>query len=145
MSFTLAISEIYSVRKANCLYCLPYHCSRYVWNSNGNVKIWHQQAKIDTQSFKIPSVKFQTVHINIIDRNLPIKIPNNPYISLYRYVITCVLLAPHFGQRFNQYLRSLPKSVSWVFVNADIIRFDVPLHVITGRCTHFENEIFPNC
>ena len=49
----------------------------------------YKYTKSPKQTFKIPSARFHTVHIDIVGPLLPAKSSNNPCPNPYRYVFTC--------------------------------------------------------
>ena len=100
-----------------------------------------RHTKSEVQHFSLPSERFQTVHIDIIGPLPPVKNIENPYISPYRYALTCV-------DRATRWVEAAPlteitaASVATAFFNTWISRLGVPLHLISDRGSQFESELF---
>lgn len=127
---------------------------RFFWpNMDKNIRQWCreclecQQSKVikHTKSpidpFQLPSSRFQTIHVDIVGPLPPVKNTNDPYVSSYRYLLTCIDRATRWVEAYP--LSEITASaVANAFVTSWISRFGVPLHVITDRGTQFESELF---
>ena len=113
-----------------CRECMPCQQSKI-----------HRHTKSAVSNFDLPSSRFQTVHIDIVGPLPTVQNPSDPYISPYRYLLTCI-------DRTTRWIEVKPladitaKSVTKAFIDAWISRFGVPLHVITDRGSQFESEMF---
>ena len=127
---------------------------RYYWpDMDRNIREWCrecqscQQAKIlkHTRSpisdFHLPSERFQTVHVDIVEPLSPVKDQLQPYLSPNKYILTCI-------DRATRWVEACPLPdisaaiVAHAFMVTWISRFGIPLYVITDRGTHFESELF---
>ena len=154
-----------SLRKAifDSLHCLSHPGinssqkvikARYFWpGMDRSIKQWCrecmpcQQSKVNRHTksainnFDLPSSRFQTVHIDIVGPLPTVQNPTDPYISPYRYLLTCI-------DRATRWIEVQPladitaKTVTRAFIDVWISRFGVPLHVITDRGSQFESEMF---
>ena len=128
--------------------------ARYFWpGMDRSIKQWCrecmpcQQSKVNrhtksaVSNFDLPSSRFQTVHIDIVGPLPTVQNPTDPYISPYRYLLTCI-------DRATRWIEVQPladitaKTVTRAFIDVWISRFGVPLHVITDRGSQFESEMF---
>lgn len=100
-----------------------------------------RHTKSPVNSFNLPSVRFETIHIDIVGPLSPAIYPNDPNFTHYRYILTCI-------DRTSRWIEATPlveisaASVAQAFVNTWISRFGVPLYVITDRGAQFESELF---
>lgn len=97
--------------------------------------------KSAVQEFDLPSACFQTVHIDIVG---PLPLTHNesdPYLSPYKYLLTCIDRATRWIE-VQPMIEITAQSVAEAFINAWISRFGVPLHVVTDRGSQFESEFF---
>lgn len=154
-----------SLRKAifDSLHCLSHPGTiptlkmikaRYFWpGMDRPIKQWCrecmpcQQSKISRHTksavnkFDLPSSRFQTVHIDIVGPLPTVQNPSDPYISPYRYLLTCI-------DRTTRWIEVKPladitaRTVTKAFIDIWISRFGVPLHVVTDRGSQFESEMF---
>ena len=101
----------------------------------------HLHTKSPVSNFDLPSSRFQTVHIDIVGP-LP-TVPNlsDPYLSPYRYLLTCIDRATRWIE-VQPLVDITAQTIAQAFVNTWISRFGVPLHVITDRGAQFESEMF---
>ena len=127
---------------------------RYFWpNMDRSIKLLCnectncQQSKInrhthsEVSSFELPSSRFQTVHIDLVGPLPSVTNNNDPYLSPFRYLLTCI-------DRNTRWVEACPLTeisaavVAQAFIDIWISRFGVPLHIITDRGSQFESELF---
>ena len=115
--------------------------SRYFWpGMDRPIKQWCrecmpcQQAKINRHTkspinkFDLPSSRFQTVHIDIVGPLPTVQNPTDPYISPYRYLLTCI-------DRATRRIEIQPladitaKTITRAFIETWISRFGVPFTI----------------
>ena len=100
-----------------------------------------RHTKSETVPFQLTSTRFETVHIDIVGPLPPVKPHNSPYISPYKYLLTCI-------DRATRWIEAIPlieitaPAIATAFLNIWISRFGVPLHVVTDRGSQFEAELF---
>lgn len=128
--------------------------SRYFWpDMDRSIRKWcrecmscqqskiHRHTKSAVSNFDIPSSRFQTVHIDIVGPLPLVQNPSDPYISPYKYLLTCIDRATRWIE-VHPLADITAQTVAYSFVNVWISRFGVPLHVITDRGSQFESEMF---
>ena len=128
--------------------------SRYLWpDMDRSIRKWcrecmfcqqskiHRHAKSAVSNFDLPSSRFQTVHIDIVGPLPLVQNPSDPYISPYRYFMTCIDRATRWME-VHPLADNTAQTVAYLFVNVWISRFGVPIHVITDRRSQFESEMF---
>lgn len=104
------------------------------------VKIY-KHTKSPVETLEIPSARFHMVHIVIVGPLFPAKSSNNPYISPYQYLLTCMNQTSHWIEAQPMSEITAP-NMAEAFVNVWITHFGVSLHVITDKGTQFESKLF---
>ena len=100
----------------------------------------HCHTKSAVSNFDLPSSRFQTVHIDIVGHLPLVQNPSDPYISPYKYLLTCIDRATLWIE-VHPLADITAQTVAYASVNVCISRFGVPLHVITDRGSQFESEM----
>lgn len=127
---------------------------RYFWpNMDNTVKdfVKHcldcQQAKVHKHtrspivSINAPSDRFHTIHIDIVGPLPPASLPNYPYPLPFQYLLTCIDRATWWTEAIPL-VDTTAVSVAIAFVGGWVVRFGVPLYVVTDRGSQFESELF---
>ena len=116
--------------KQFCAECVSCQCSKI-----------NRHTKSQITNFELPSPRFQTVHIDIVGPLPPVRNNSDPYLSPYRYVLTCIDRATRWIEA-QPLMEITAQSVAQAFVSTWIARYGVPLHVVTDRGGQFESELF---
>lgn len=108
---------------AECTVCLQSKVQRHT--------------KSTIQNFELLFSCFQAVYIDTVRPLPPVHNNSNPYLSLYRYLLTCIDCATCWIE-VQPLTEITVQLIAKAFIDIWIARFGVPLYIITNRGKQFQ-------